>query len=172
MYIPSPETEACWRRVIQTYNRVFDIDLRAVVAHGSAIKGDFIPDWSDLDMSTFLSPDTFGPCDLPLNKTLATQATVNRFCVPQADFAYYQTYFHNTDAPPNPWVGFFPNTYRLLHGELSAGALATEASTLPSSERHFLRQSFQIPCDLGSDRDETAEMKDAHIHGLHSRDKP
>jgi len=161
MYNPSPKTETCWRRIVQAYAGIFGPQLRAVVAHGSAVKGGLIPGWSDFDISVFLSPDAFGPVGLPCDKALAAQAAVDSFGVIEAGYSYYQAFFYNADALPDGWVGYFPGAYRLLHGELPAGALATEERARLSSERH-LRQAA---CFLAARLEAFAESHDVGVPG-------
>jgi hypothetical protein len=160
-YLPSPQTEDCWKRVVDAYRPVFGEELRALVAHGSSVIGGSISGWSDFDVTVLLGPKAFGRTGLALDKALAAQAAVDSFGVLEAGYTYYSCSFYNADRLPAEWPGFFRGAYRLLHGELAPEALATEESARVCSEGH-LRNAADF---LATEAAIFAETHDARVPG-------
>jgi hypothetical protein len=103
-----------------------------LVAHGSALKGDFIANCSDIDLQLFLDPGAFTENDqLPLTLCISIQRDLAR--ISPVPFRYIQCYAHS-NALPAGLVGPIPGAYSVLAGRLpvpeaSAEQLLSSAST-------------------------------------------
>jgi len=160
-YLPSPQTEDCWKRVVDDYRAVFGEKLRAIVAHGSSVIGGSISGWSDFDVTVLLGPGAFGRTGLALDKALAAQAAVDSFGVLEAGYTYYSCAFYNSGRLPAEWPGFFPGAYRLLYGELGSAALATEEGARLCSARHLRKAAAFLATEAAI----FAETHDVRVPG-------
>ncbi|HEX9038376.1 MAG TPA: hypothetical protein VF808_15445 [Ktedonobacterales bacterium] len=90
--------------------------LIGLLAHGSALKGGYIPGCSDVDLQLYLRAEAFDDDSrLPLAVGLAIQRDLAR--IPLGPFNYIQCYA----LPPHPrlgWVGPIPGAYHMILGRL------------------------------------------------------
>ena len=96
--------------------------LLSLVAHGSAVKGGFIPGSSDVDLDAFVDPaalDARG--ELPLERALALHADLAR--IDPRPFRYLQGHVYPTGSGPR--VGYVPGAMHVVWGD-AAVPVATE----------------------------------------------
>jgi len=102
------------------------------VAHGSAVKGGFIPGCSDLDMQLYLDDVAFTRHgQLPLEVGFAIRRELES--VPLGPFRYVQCYPRRLEAEPD-LVGPIPGAYHVIAGRLPVPA-ATAADLIDSARR-------------------------------------
>lgn len=107
-----------------------------LIAHGSAVKGGFIPGCSDIDLQLYLDPAAFAvEWRLPLALAAATHADLARIDV--APFAYLQCYAFPCVLPPGQ-VGPVPGAYTVLAGRLPLSPASAE-ELRAASERALAR---------------------------------
>ena len=96
-----------------------------LVAHGSAVKGGYIPNCSDIDFQLYLTADAFAAHgDLPLPLGMAIQrelATIN-----PAPFRYIQCYAL-TDCLRPDWIGPIPGAHHLVTGRIPVPLATADA---------------------------------------------
>ena len=106
------------------------------MAHGSAVKGGFIPGCSDVDMQLFLREDAFDSDGrLPLALGLAIQRDLAG--IPLGPFQYIQCYARSPQ-PRDQMVGPIPGAYHMIVGMLptpEASARDLRASAQRALER-------------------------------------
>ena len=130
-------------RVAEIYLRHTGNAFVGLIAHGSGVKGDFIPNGSDLDFQLYVRPalrDGRGP--LPLKIGLAIQGELA--AIDPAPFAYIQGYAH-AGATRAGWIGPVPGAYTVIAGMLPIPE--TTAAELTTAAR---RDLAEIPARLAS----------------------
>jgi len=100
-----------------------------MIAHGSAVKGGFIPGCSDIDLQLFLERTAFVEGHLPLQLCEKIQRELAK--IDPTPFSYIQCYALS-DERHRDWVGLVPGAYRLLAGRLPV-AEATREQLLASA---------------------------------------
>ncbi len=116
--------------------------VEAVVLHGSAAKGGFIPGFSDVDFIVLLAPECFDEFGLRLDEAFAIQERIAAIPWERAGAAYPQAYFYDASNIPAWWTGPIASASRVLHGafpeqlrptpeRLRAAALRLLRSDLP-----------------------------------------
>jgi len=88
----------------------------AVVLHGSAAKGGFIPGFSDVDFIVLLAPECFDEFGLQLDDAFAIQERIAAIPWERASAAYPQAYFYDARNMPAWWTGPIASASRVLHG--------------------------------------------------------
>lgn len=102
-----------------------------LIVHGSALKGEFVPGCSDVDLQLYLSDDGLSEGHLPLSSAEAIQRELA--LIDTAPFSYVQCYAF-TNRPPEGWVGPVPGTYSVIAGRLPV-LEATAEQLLASAHR-------------------------------------
>ncbi len=104
-----------------------------LVAHGSAVKGGFIPGCSDIDLQLYLEDAAFNEQgQLPLAICMAIQRDLSQ--IDPAPFQYIQCYA----LPPHPQptkLGPIPGAYRIIAGILPISE-ATAEQLRVSAKKH------------------------------------
>lgn len=103
------------RAASEIYPRHTEPWLQAMLIHGSALKGDIIPGWSDIDLQLYLSPDAFVEGELPVETWLAIHRELSN--VDSAPFRYIQCYPRGGVTGAG-WLGPIPDAYHTLYGVL------------------------------------------------------
>ncbi len=87
-----------------------------LLAHGSVVKGGFIPGCSDIDLHLYLEDDAF---DAPNQLLLDVAFRIRRDLIKldPAPFRYVQCYPESRELRPE-WVGPIPGAYHLIAGDL------------------------------------------------------
>ncbi|HEY7850952.1 MAG TPA: hypothetical protein VIC27_12855, partial [Ktedonobacterales bacterium] len=105
----------------------------AVVAHGSAVKGGYIPGCSDVDLRLSVAPRLMSDAGaIPLARAAAIYRDL--MAIPLAPFRYLQTYAHPKRLGPD----FIPGAYWVVYGDRGV-PLATAASLLASAHEALRR---------------------------------
>ncbi len=87
-----------------------------LMAHGSVVKGGFIPGCSDVDLHLYLEDDAFRtPNHLLLGVAFRIRGDLLK--LDPAPFRYVQCYPQSRELRPG-WVGPIPGAYHLIAGEL------------------------------------------------------
>lgn len=112
-----------------------------LVAHGSALKGGYIPGCSDVDFQLYLEPAAFAEeGGLPFELSAAIHRDLAQ--IDTHPFSYIQCYAHPCALPADQ-VGPIPGAYALLAGRLPVPE-ATAADLLQSARR-ALSQLHPLP---------------------------
>jgi hypothetical protein len=128
------EAQAIVKAAAEVYIRHTRPWFVGLLAHGSALKGGFIPGCSDIDLQLYLDDAAFiAPGLLPLDLGKAIQRELAQ--IDPAPFQYIQCYPHGPH-PPEGYVGPIPGAYQLIAGHLPV-AEATDTQ-LRASARHAL----------------------------------
>jgi hypothetical protein len=113
---PLPEVSRPVARVAsEIYLRHTDPWLQAILIHGSALKGDIIPNCSDIDLQVYLSSEAFVDGELTLETWLAIHRDLSD--IDPAPFRYVQCYPRGGNIGRD-WLGPIPGGYHILYGEL------------------------------------------------------
>lgn len=108
--------------------------LIGLLAHGSALKGGYIPGCGDVDMQLYLREEAFASDGaLPLELGLAIQRDLA--AIPLGPFEYVQCYALSP-RPREGWVGPIPGAYHMILGRLPVPEAT--ASQLRDSARRAL----------------------------------
>ena len=120
-----PDAQAIAERVATIYSTHLAPWFIGLVAHGSAVKGGYIPNCSDIDFQLYLTADAFAAHgDLPLPLGMAIQrelATIN-----PAPFRYIQCYALTSRLRPG-WIGPIPGAHHLVAGRIPVPLATAEA---------------------------------------------
>lgn len=102
-----------------------------LVAHGSAVKGGYIANCSDIDFQLYLADAAFAADgELPLALGMAIHQELA--AIDPAPFRYIQCYALTRHLRPN-WIGPIPGAYHLVAGRIPV-PLATAAALLASAQ--------------------------------------
>ncbi len=147
---------------VQACRDIFiDEHIEGIVLHGSAVKGDIIPGYSDIDFMVFLAPNAFDAHgNLPDEAAFAMQQRIGPMPWREAGFGYPQAYFYDVRTLPDWWTGPVPGAYRELFGALPEKALATKAG-LRSGVRRLLSET--LPDRLNGMVSNFADSADAQL---------
>lgn len=111
-----PEAQPIATRVAEIYLKHTSPWFIGLIAHGSAVKGGFIPGCSDIDFQLFLDDSAFSPQGhLPLTLGFAIRRELES--VQLKPFRYVQCYPHSSKPLPGH-IGPIPGAYHLLSGKL------------------------------------------------------
>lgn len=126
-----PEAREVVRVSAEVYARHTAPWFIGLLLHGSALKGDFIPGCSDIDLRLYLRDEAFAGNgnELPFELAAAIQRDLAR--IDPAPFQYIQCYAERA-VPREGQLGPIPGAYALLMGRLPV-AEATPAQLLASA---------------------------------------
>lgn len=133
------------RPIVREASQVFYKYLRTwligILVHGSAYKGGFIPNCSDIDIQLYLKVEAFdqeGAIPLPL--MIAIHRELARITI--APFQYIQAYALPEDPTMilknRQWIGPIPGAYHMVFGELPAPE-ATPEQIIQASQQSLER---------------------------------
>jgi hypothetical protein len=106
-------------RMLGIAREVFGDTLTAMIVKGSAIKGDFIPDFSDFDLHVFASNSVMrGPLVPDATIAIPFQDRFSRIDVSRYRVSQIQVMMISAQNHPPDWIPPLPGTFRLIHGEL------------------------------------------------------
>lgn len=147
-----PEARRIAERAAEVYRRHTWPWLVGLLAHGSAVKGGFIPGCSDIDFQLYLADEAFtAEGELPFALTVAIHRELAR--IDLAPFSYIQAYArpcHPLPETDRHAVGPIPGAYTLLIGRLPVPETTTD--DLRRSARAALARLGPIPDVLRGDR--------------------
>jgi len=111
-----PEAQPIAARVAEIYLKHTSPWFIGLIAHGSAVKGGFIPGCSDIDFQLFLDDSAFSSQGhLPMTLGFTIRRELER--VQLEPFRYVQCYPHSSKPLPG-FIGPIPGAYHLLSGKL------------------------------------------------------
>lgn len=116
----TPRVEDAIAHILPALQKVFATHLRAAIVKGSAIKDDFIPYYSDLDLHAFLDRASLLNDMTPRPElALAFQEAIGALQPEDYGFASFQIFFLTAEFPAD-WAPPPPGTYRVLLGDPQA----------------------------------------------------
>jgi hypothetical protein len=115
-----PEARPCVLEAARIYVRHTRPWFIGLIAHGSAIKGGFVPGCSDIDLRLYLDETAFEPDGhLPLNLALSLHRDLSRLDPTPFAYVHCQAVSVSPDQePPFGQLGPIPGGYHLLLGKL------------------------------------------------------
>lgn len=125
--------------VLDAARSAFGDHLRAAILKGSALKGDFIPGYSDLDIHCFVDRAVMATPELPqLDYAFAFQAAFGGVEPRAYGVNSCQVYFLAWNDYPAGWVRPIPGTYQLIYGELPSNFTEVDPADYVVSSRQYL----------------------------------
>ena len=113
-----PKLRDALDRVVASCREAFGDALRCVILKGSALKGDFLFGYSDLDIHAFVDPDALvGDRTPTLDHALRFQEAIGDMAPRDAGASQFQVYFLRADRPPEDWTPAVPGSYAVVYGE-------------------------------------------------------
>jgi len=141
-----PEAQPIVQRVAEVYLRHVAEWFVGLLAHGSAVKGGFIPGCSDIDLQLYLTDEAFHwQGSLPVEVGLAVRRELGKLNL--GPFRYVQCYPRHTVADPK-LVGPIPGAYHIIAGRLPIPEATAE--DLRQSARQALEELKPAPEYLGN----------------------
>jgi len=125
--------------VVSACKAAFTDSLECVTLKGSAVKGDFIQDYSDFDFHVFLKPEaTEGETSPKVEGAIKFQKAIGDINPQDFGASQFQIYFINSKKYPQNWVPPVEGTYKILWGKLPFNVKELDDSTYLSYSRQFL----------------------------------
>lgn len=125
------------------YTRPWMIGL---LAHGSALKGDFIPGCSDVDLQLYLRDDAFDADGrMPFDLSFWIQRSLS--VIDLGPFAYIQCYALPV-TPREGWIGPIPGAYHMIFGRLPRPEATADG--LRESAINALSTMRPVPNDIAN----------------------
>lgn len=113
--------DALTQRMLEAVLRVFGSSVRAGILKGSALKGDFIPGYSDFDLHFFVDDAVMRDALTPkLEYAFAFQEAIGAIDPAEYSVYSYQVYFLSAENYPPDWAKPLPGTYITIFGQLPA----------------------------------------------------
>lgn len=156
--MPRQDRKALGEQVLRRIIDVFGDAVLGVIIEGSAVTGDFIPHWSDLDVHAYIHPSHMvGPLRAaPQYLDAYFQAIAEIDPKPYGVF-FIQTFFVNADNPG--WAAPTEGTYDLLYGELPDGLSPKTGEYLQERANEFLTRMRKDPYGLTKVAIDSADPK-------------
>lgn len=112
------DLRAALASIVQACRVAFGPHLRCVMVKGSAIKGDFLPLYSDLDVHAFVDPSVLVADRSPkLEHALRFQEAIGELEPRDAGVSAFQVYFLRADRMIEEWSPPVPGSYEVVHGD-------------------------------------------------------
>jgi hypothetical protein len=119
-----PEAQPVVEKAALVYMHHTARHFEGLLAHGSAVKGGWVPGVSDIDLQLYLKPAAFQPDgNLPFELTVAIHRDLAR--IDPAPFQYIQCYAFGGIVRAG-WTGPIPGTYTVLAGRLPVAEATAE----------------------------------------------
>lgn len=119
--MPSEFADELSDRLLMIAREVIGENLEAMIVKGSAVKGDFIPYFSDFDVHLFLSDSVMrGPLTPAQSIVIRFQELFSSIDVEAFQVSQVQVMMISADRYPPDWIPALPGSYRLVHGDLPA----------------------------------------------------
>lgn len=129
-----PEAQAIARQAAAIYLNHTAPWFLGLVAHGSAVKGGYIANCSDIDFQLYLADEAFAENgELPLALGMAIHHELAQ--LDPAPFRYIQCYALTRHLRPG-WIGPIPGAYHLVAGRIPV-PLATADALLASAKKEL-----------------------------------
>jgi len=127
-----PEAQAIAAQAAAIYCKHAAPWFIGLVAHGSAVKGGYIPNSSDIDFQLYLTAEAFaddGELPLPLGMAIHRELAQ----IDPTPFRYIQCYALTSQLRPG-WIGPIPGAHHLVAGRIPV-PLATAAALRTSAQK-------------------------------------
>jgi len=103
--------------IVKACKEVFGNELRCIILKGSAFKGDFVPNYSDVDIHVYVEPIALEDDRTPkLEFALKFQEAIGQLSPKDAGVSQFQISFLSADRSPEDWSPPVRGTYRILYG--------------------------------------------------------
>jgi hypothetical protein len=131
--------------VVSACKAVFGSNLICVTLKGSAVKGDFIRGYSDLDFHVFLKPDVMDGENVPkVECAVQFQRAFGHVNPEDFEVSQFQIYFINSEKYPEDWAPPVEGAYRILWGSLPETAKELDdRAYIRFAERHLSLSSIE-----------------------------
>jgi predicted nucleotidyltransferase len=104
--------------IVAACRSAFGPHLKCVILKGSAVKGDFVPDYSDLDLHAFVDGEILLSDRTPkLEYALRFQEAIGALDPRAVGASQFQVYFLRADRTPEDWNPSVPGSYEVVYGE-------------------------------------------------------
>ncbi len=168
--VTTPRVDEAVARILPALQAVFGTHLRAATVKGSAIKGDFIPFYSDLDVHAFLAQAALLDDSAPRpDLALKFREAIGDLEPEAYGFGSFQITFIPAEYPSD-WSPSAPGTYRVLVGDPEALFGPSPPARYVSSSRARLDQ---VAAELASmvrsmvDKPDRALARQARLFGAY-----
>lgn len=142
MEFSPPKTEILHHAVnlvVSSSKTAFRDSLVCVILKGSAVRGDFIQGYSDLDFNVFLKPEVMdGEKSPKVEGAVRFQRALGDIDPENFGASQFQIYFIDSEKYPHDWVSPVEGTYRIFWGSLPSIAREMEESMYLSYAKQFL----------------------------------
>jgi predicted nucleotidyltransferase len=103
--------------VVTACRKAFREGLVCVILKGSAVKGDFIKGYSDLDFHVFLKPEAMDGEKSPnLEDTITFKRLMGTINPQDFNASQFQVFFLNAEKYPKDWLPPTSGTYKIVWG--------------------------------------------------------
>lgn len=116
-----PELRESLSAVVRACRNVFGAHLQCVIVKGSAVKGDFLRGYSDLDVHAFVDPEVLMSDRAPkLEYAMRFQEAIGTLEPRDAGASQFQVYVLPADRPLEDWAPAVPGSYEVVYGGMPA----------------------------------------------------
>lgn len=131
--------------VVSSCKAVFGSSLLCVTLKGSAVKGDFIRGYSDLDFHVFLKPEVMDGENVPKYEyAVQFQRAFGQVSPEDFEVSQFQIYFINSEKYPNDWAPPVDGTYKIILGALPKAARELDdGAYIHFAEQHLSLSSIE-----------------------------
>ena len=113
--------DALSQEMLDIAESVFGSSMTGMIVKGSAIKGDFIPYFSDFDVHLFADDRVMrGPLVPDISVAIPFQERFSAIDVDAWQVSQIQVMMIAVDRPPQGWIPPLPGSYRVLAGSIPA----------------------------------------------------
>lgn len=156
-----PEMREAIDAIVRACRSAFGPHLRCVILKGSALKGDFVRNYSDLDLHAFVDPETLMSDRTPtLDYAMRFQAAIGGLEPRDVGASQFQVYFLRSDRPPAGWAPAVPGSYEVVYGEIPPALVNWKGFDFQGQAREGLRR---IPEDRRMLVDRTLDKPNSRL---------
>jgi hypothetical protein len=124
--------------LLAALERAFGDGVVAVILKGSALKGDFVPHYSDFDLHAFVRGGLLGPRTPDLAHALGLQEALGAIDPEAFAVSQIQLYLLGAGSYPPDWIPPIPDTYAVVHGALPPDLPVPDPAAAVAAARTFL----------------------------------
>ena len=113
--------------VVSACKKTFSNNLECVILKGSAVKGDFIPGYSDFDFHVFLNPKVMESKRIPkIDYALKFQKAFGHVKPEDYRVSQFQIYFIDSQHYPADWVPPAEGTFKVVWGRMPLAVMKVD----------------------------------------------